>query len=433
MKKIISPICAILLTINLFSQQRGRPYQANGTVVSDDSTLLRGCFISTDYYHFDTTNIKDGTKEGIYKARDEYGMNAFHFYCGWYATPTGRYQPLADSLVKWTREAGVYLVITIGGWDKNGHFDSLKVMNFWDYYAPRYADETHVIYEIQNEAQFVCNSPSHDSTINMEIEAYNIIRSAAPETHVMLMSYSGIPDLQYLEADINSLETGGVDFSNASIAYHGYYWCLHARKHTNPSYASATELNVIPQLQDQGYSFVITEFERDSTLAGSLEYSGKLIEFYENDMEMSWLCFYAFPENYPGHKAHLFNANTDFKGKVDAMGVSWCPDHGIWPEDASSCNATDIDKLLVNKESTIYPNPLENGKVYLNIPKNQEIIDIKIYDVFGNLISIKHITNDLKYKNNIELLSRASIKEGVYIIEINYQNKRHKNYRLIVH
>lgn len=412
MKQIIFSMCVILLTTNLFSQQRGRPYLSNGTVVADNGSLLRGCYIATDYYHFNPSGIKAGTKEGITKAATEYGMNAFHFYCGWYATPTGRYQPLADSLVKWTREAGVYLVITIGGWDKNGRFDSLKVMNFWDYYAPRYADETHVIYEIQNEAQFVCNSASHDSTINMEIEAYNIIRSAAPETHVMFMSYGGIPNLQYLQTDINALETGGVDFSNASIAYHGYYWCLHARKHENPKYASATERNVIPQLQEQGYSFVITEFDRDSTLEGSLEYSGKLIEFYENDMEMSWLSFYSFPWDDQYARQSLFNPDTDFKGKVDAMGVSWCPDHGIWPEDASLCSTTGTDKLFENRESAIYPNP---GVDYINFNTDSRLETISVFDTYGQLISIKKLTN-----NRIDI---SQLPSGVYIMRFDADGK----------
>jgi len=48
--------------------QRQRPRIGNGTLLSDRGSLLRGCFISTDYYHGDQSKIKDGTKEGIFKA-----------------------------------------------------------------------------------------------------------------------------------------------------------------------------------------------------------------------------------------------------------------------------------------------------------------------------------------------------------------------------
>ncbi len=345
MKKLNFTIGLMLMMFSLLAQQRGRPYISDGTLVADNGSRLRGCYIYTDYYHNDPSEIRDGTKEGITKAATEYGMNAFHFYCGWYATPTGRYQPLADSLVKWTREAGVYLVITIGGWDKNGEFSLSKMREFWHFYAPRYADETHVIYEVYNEPEFVCNNPSSDATISMEVEAYDTIRKYAPNTHIIMRSYgSVVATADYLLQDIQGMEDGGVDFSNASMGYHGYYWCSHARKHTNSTYASSTELNIIPELQDEGYAFINTEFERDSTLHGNLEYSGELIEFYENDMQMSWLCFYSFPEISEGHEAYLFSSSTDFKNEIDALSgehdVTWCPDHGTWPEDCGTGTPT---------------------------------------------------------------------------------------------
>ncbi len=354
MKKITSILFTVMLVGSIMAQQRGRPVMSNGTLVSDMGTRLRGCYIATDYYHKNQSQINKGTKSGIYKARDEYGMNAFHFYCGRDGveiTPTGTYQPLADSLVKWTREAGVYLVMTIGG-APNDQFDLDKVKEFWSYYAPRYADETHVIYEIKNEPEFICNSASADPTIEMQIIAYDTIRKYAPNTHIITMSYGGTASkASYIESDIQAMEAGGIDFSNVSIGYHGYHWCSKARKHENPKFESSTELNIIPQLQAKGYTFINTEFKRDSTLEGSKNYSGKLIEFYENDLEMSWLCFYSFPWDSETAKQSLFNPNIDFKGKVDAMGASWCPDYGTWPLDASVCQ-NDKYNLTVTNGST---------------------------------------------------------------------------------
>ncbi len=315
-----------------------------GTLLTDRGTRLRGCYVYNDYYHFDQSEIRAGTKEGIYKIRDEYGMNALHSYTGWYATPTGTYEPMMDSLVKWTREAGIYLVMTIGGWDKPGEFTLSKVTEFWSFYAPKYADETHVIYEIMNEPENICLSPADPATISMNVEAYDIIRKYAPNTHVMVMSYPTFPaEVSYMESDLNNLEAGGIDFDNASVSYHGYNWCAKTRAHWDPAYAGQSVLNYLPQLQDKGFSFVNTEFRRDSTLHGNINYGGELIEFYENDLEISWLCFYSFPWE-ETEEQNLFNPNTDFKGEIDALSgehdVTWCPDFGTWPQDAATCCGT---------------------------------------------------------------------------------------------
>ncbi len=363
MKKTILLLLSLILAFSAYSQQRGRPYISNGTVVTDEGNRMRGCYIFTDYYHKDPSEIRDGTKEGIYKARDEYGMNAFHFYCGRGGsdpTPTGTYEPLADSIVKWTREAGVYLIMTLGA---HNSYDTEHIKDIWEFYAPKYADETHVIYEIKNEPQFHCNDPLENGVIDMEIQAYNIIRSHAPETHVMVLSESQVVStVSYLESDLQKLKDGGVDFSNVSVAYHGYYWCSHARARADNCCPQSTEANIIPQLQAKGYAFMNTEFNRDLTLKGDINTNGELIEFYENHMEMSWLCFYSFPEIKPGHEAYLFSSDTDFKNEIDALSgennVTWCPDYGTWPQNASNCGGT-----VTKYDLTINKNPSNGGTV----------------------------------------------------------------------
>jgi hypothetical protein len=60
-----------------------------------------------------------------------------------------------DQMVQMTRNEGLYLVLTIGNGANNGTFNYDYVMDFWKFYAPRYANETHVIYEIHNESVFV--------------------------------------------------------------------------------------------------------------------------------------------------------------------------------------------------------------------------------------------------------------------------------------
>ncbi len=431
-------LLAVIVSVST-ADQRGRPYLSGGTLVADNGHRLRGCYISTDYYHYNQSEIRAGTKEGITKAATEYGMNAFHFYCGWYATPTGTYQPLADSLVKWTREAGVYLVMTIGGWDKNGEFSIDKVREFWQYYAPRYADETHVIYEVMNEPEFICNNGSAEEVISMELEACDTIRKYAPDTHILLMSYGSIPNLQYFEQDLQALRDGGINFDNESIAYHGYHWCAHARKHTNPQYAHSTAANIIPQLQEQGYSFFNTEFQRDSTLVGSDEYSGQLIEFYENDLEISWLCFYAFPYTNENAKQNLFNPNTQFKTKVEEMGAAWCPDHGTWPLDPAECetftdaNVPSPSPVGSTSRLKLYPNPFTHGTLYMTLAGSdwKAPAFFSVYDLVGRRISHRTIVQGASETTLIPLFDRESVADGSYLVRIEEGGRRHR-YRLLV-
>jgi hypothetical protein len=366
-------------------------------------------------------------------------MNAFHFYCGWYATPTGRYQPLADSLVKWTRDAGVYLVMTIGGWNKNGQFSINKVREFWQYYAPRYADETHVIYEVMNEPEFICNNGSSEETISMELEACDTIRKYAPDTHILLMSYGGIANLEYLEQDLQALRNGGIDFDNESIAYHGYHWCAHARKHTNSQYAHATAASIIPQLQAQGYCFTNTEFERDSTLGGSAEYSGQLIEFYENDLEISWLCFYAFPYANETAKQNLFNPNTAFKTKVEQMEAAWCPDYGTWPLSPAECE-TSVDTGIPTVSPAgstprlkLHPIPFTHGTLYATFSGTDRAAPayFSVYDLSGRRICHRTIVQGASGTTPIPLFDRESVADGSYLLHIEEGGRRHE-YRLLV-
>jgi len=97
--------------------------------------------------------------------------------------------------VERTRELGLYLVITIGNGANNGNHNAQWARDFWKFYAPRYAKETHVLYEIHNEP--VAWGPPYSSStanppgaVDMEIDVYRIIRTYAPETPVLLFSYA---------------------------------------------------------------------------------------------------------------------------------------------------------------------------------------------------------------------------------------------------
>jgi hypothetical protein len=228
------------------------------------------------------------------------GLNALHVYAEKNDDkPVGFEAENIDSLVEWCRQESLYIVITFGN---SRLSDFSKVLEFWRFYGPRYADMTHVIYEEKNEGcakTAICEEPAKQ----MYRDVYKIIREVAPETHVMLLSQSniqqGIPplytDIQWLGPE--------VDWTNASIAYHGY--------------------GASPQLQEQacndlgssGYAISCTEFPFAS--------AGSLAPVYER----AGISYFWFEGCWGGTRTP-----GAMKGYLSSLNLSWQPDFGDWPQ-----------------------------------------------------------------------------------------------------
>src|SRR5205085_10290789 len=98
-------------------------------------------------------------------------------------------------LVSLTAQAGLYLVLGIGGGKAlttganphpgTGWFDPEKVSSFWTLYAKRYAASTHVLFELQNTPELTCDDLIQPKTIQLERTTYQLIRSLAPDSHIV--------------------------------------------------------------------------------------------------------------------------------------------------------------------------------------------------------------------------------------------------------
>lgn len=335
-----SLILIIILVVSqlniLFAQSangfsRGRVSISNGTVVTDRNTLLRGCRISTD-------------AEGSLPPRSDLpkikklGLNSIHLYgesfAGFWNHQTyepGSLYTLIDSVVNWTREDSLYLVLTIGNTDRNGEFDYDFALRFWEFYAPRYADETHVIYEIHNEP-FAWTSPYPDSTINMERDLYNLIRSYAPDTHILFLTYASPQNPDSMLVDLHKLGDG-IDWSNASVAIHGYDIPVAGMEES------------IQKLRDNGYSVINTEpCNFSSGEFDVVELFRRQLRSFEKNF-VSYLNFIPLDELLIPEK---------FKTLVEDAHLSWTPDFGSWPPPATWDAFSRIDAEFFSYSSGIY-------------------------------------------------------------------------------
>ena len=281
---------------------RGRVTISNGTIVTDRGTLLRGCRISTDVFE----QLPDRSYLSLMK---QSGLNVIHLYAESFVSHTpGELHALVDTLVSWTEQDSLYLVITIGCIDQNGHYDYDFTMGFWNYYAPRYADKTHVMYEIHNEPHS-WEPPYPDSTLAMEQDAYDIIRSHAPHTHILLFSYAVPSNSAGILQDIEKLGSG-INWTNCSVATHGYgvaYYNLEA---------------VLQDVQHAGYSIINTEpcdLHIDETYSVNL--FRQQIRVHENN-HVSYLHFFDIQD---------LETPANFQTIVEQCGIEWEPDFGSWP------------------------------------------------------------------------------------------------------
>ncbi|HEX5398490.1 MAG TPA: cellulase family glycosylhydrolase, partial [Verrucomicrobiae bacterium] len=241
---------------------RGRPHlnAAGTTFVADNGQLLRGPFTSTEW-----TGAVPASQIASMKAL---GFNAVHLYAESFdpnypnagSTAPGYAASRVDQIVAATRTNGMYLIITIGNGANNGDYNAAYITNFWKFYAPRYANETHVIYEIQNEP--VAWGPPYSSSgatppgaVDMEVAAYKTIRQYAPNTPVLLFTYAvlgGTGGANSALTDIHAFNQAvfgsqNAVWTNIAVGFHGY------------AGADATA-TAVSNILNAGYPCFMTEF-----------------------------------------------------------------------------------------------------------------------------------------------------------------------------
>ncbi len=208
-------------SIAVAAGDRGRVAVKNGTVVSDQGTLLRGVTMQIDAPGQYTTNA--AMSPNNWKQIHDLKLNTVRFDVK-LSTASGGPQtlsnqlPYLDKAVEFAAQNGLYLSIENTTNPGNYNLDELK--SFWSVVAGRYKDRTHVFYEMTNEP--VGWYPSNYSTQNIADlkSVYDIMRASAPQTHIELWDF---PNFQDAQTTINTIKSmSGISYSNESVAFHYY-------------------------------------------------------------------------------------------------------------------------------------------------------------------------------------------------------------------
>ncbi|MBN2686454.1 MAG: carbohydrate-binding protein [Pontiellaceae bacterium] len=325
---LVGSLFLVQLLPTAYAQQRGRPQlnAARTTFVADNGELLRGPFTSSEWGN-------PAPRDQLAKMK-ALGFNAVHLYgeCLNINYPDSGDNPgyavsRIDSVVNATRDLGMYVVITIGNGANNGNHNRAYALDFWKFYAGRYKDETHVIYEIHNEP--VAWGPPYSSAnanptgaLQMNVDAYKIIRERAPDTPVLFFTYavlggsggasSALTDIRAFNTQV--FGTSEATWTNEAVGFHGYA-------------GAEANAEAVEDIIDAGYPCFMTEFA--SGIWGE-DYGGLDVEAVANleRLEVSWLAFHYVP---PWGVADDVTRPEVFKDRVDHSGLSWTADYGAWP------------------------------------------------------------------------------------------------------
>lgn len=302
--------CAALGTAVAQDSPGVRPSISHNTVYSARGTLLRGTPISTE-----------GNAPGEFlmtheemAALQQNGLNALRISAERRsdAKPIGASAKNCDALIDLAGEMGMTVLLTVGefrleGGDIAG--ESQFVHDFWRFYAGRYGDKPHVIFDICNEV------PTAPGTAEMNAEAYRIIRERAPNTLVLFNSYAVTDQLDTILPHVEAMEALIDDeglWENAALAFHGYECQEDLR-------GAAGFRAVIHALTRRGYPLINTEVPNRFELSPYPDTS--LLRVLEEE-EISWISF-VFWER--------IDTPSLWRGPMEAAGVTWRPDFGEWP------------------------------------------------------------------------------------------------------
>jgi hypothetical protein len=286
-------------------RDRGRVQVRDGNLLTDKGTRLRGVTLGID-----SGNPSDPLLEPNFfeQLSGEAGLNAFHVYLENPGDETGARVAEADALVEMTASTGMYLVLGIGGGLGGGSFDLEKVRSFWTFYGPRYAERTHVLYELQNIPDTGCDVPYGAEALAMQRTIYELIRELAPSTHVAMFSFIAEPTGASLESDLAALE-GTVDWSKASVAFHA-----------EPCAGADNLAELTAVTRARGVAAFASELQFRTSFEKSAQLEAERLGWFS----FEWLV--------------LSRDLGAFRDAHAAAGITWCPDFGTWPEDSETCS-----------------------------------------------------------------------------------------------
>ena len=302
------------------SSPRGRVEVVDGRLVTDRGSPLRGVAMEADLgvdfaLYSDPESARPVLRRFFERLTREVGLNTFEINLEGWDVEAGARAAFADLLVEESGHAGAYLLLGPGsgpvrdGKGGSGWFDPAVVSAFWSFYAGRYAERTHVVYQVQKVPERTCDELWSGDAIALERSVHGIIRAQAPDTHIVMFSFASTPTVDGFRENVGAL-SDLLEWRNASVGFHAHDECV-----------PIDEVARYPRDAGDGrrIALLVTELPPDDWQANLLALEAA---------EIGWMHY---------HWLAIDEDLSSFRAAHDQAGAAWCPDFGTWPMNAETC------------------------------------------------------------------------------------------------
>lgn len=235
---------------------RGRPRVIGGTLRTDTGQIMRGATMDIRKQANPPCN-----QQAVWDNYRSLGLNLVRLDVKTDANGSGRAVadqiPFLDAAVECAAKARMYVMPLVS--IVPGNYDLAQLTAFWSVVAARYKDRTHVFYEMTNEPVSgggywgQANQWTAPKLADLR-GIYDIMRAAAPNTHVILFSTTNLaPNPTSWRAVPQGFEAAGapIDWSNVSIGFHHYPGTY--------NFGDPDGFGGIAQMQAWGYNMFMSE------------------------------------------------------------------------------------------------------------------------------------------------------------------------------
>jgi len=429
--KRYSILIAILLVVNAIGtmgQMRPRPVIQNRTLVSGDNfkplrgTAMNICSDALPYEYDVATYIN---------CRDQLNMNCLRIvnFQAWVIThqADNKYEwdfntilTKLDVAINAAETAGMYVILNYhdypfddgaGGYTEAERWQMCK--DFWASAALRYANKTHVIFELTNEPYM--DLVKLVNNLYRIQEVYNIARTAAPNTPFILVT----PWTPGNMPDVNGSRTlrqmadacTWADWSKDVLGWHCYPGERYA-------WEGDFEASITDFKNNSTKPWYCTEYgdnesdDWNSTLSNS--YYGYQLETQglELNCNIGWCDWWAGRTSDANFKKYGVNR---LKADAVAKGYFWAADKAVI-SGTTAIETESTAKMGLN----IYPNPVVVGEkltIAIKDAKNMKEGNVSIFDTQGRKVyKSAIISNEFN-------VNTSSFTSGVYFVKLNSQNE----------
>lgn len=213
---------------------RGRAAISDGTVRSDQGTLLRGPFIKLVNRKIYTVGSSDPSlyTAAYWQPYKDLSFNNVRIVVAWGSKYPGfsasTTMQALDELVAIFSSLDMYVTICGSANDFNW-FHKADLQDQWKNLAPRYKDNPNVMYEIQNEPMgdpngfFSKVSPPAGSAFDL-IGIYKSVRATAPDTIIAMWGFANLggPTDDALWAIKAHDKNSSISYAKTAVAFHYY-------------------------------------------------------------------------------------------------------------------------------------------------------------------------------------------------------------------